>query len=250
VCDSDYGIHTQSATEGGNNQALTLSPAFDVCEDPATTELVEKVTGWIQDCVDTHDSCGTPVATDGAKPRRLLAVNGRLALTSPPETVRYAALTYCWGGYDGHRTLHSNVTARYESIDMADLPQTLKDAIFFTRKLGIDYIWIDALCIVQDNGEEWALEAAKMADVYAGAHVVLAATRAKSATEGFLQPSHVTCTFSSHATSKRGFTLRAIRSDHLHGDLSYKGLPLFQRGWCLQEELLATRIVHFLPSEV
>ena len=185
-------------------------------------------------------------------PKRLLNVQGQVFLKSPGEPVRYSALSYCWGGHNQHQTVASNVAARHEHIDTSTLPQTLKDAIRFTRKLGVEYIWIDSLCIVQDDRDEWAREAAKMADVYSGAFVVLAATRAQAATEGFLQPYREPYVITSQLSAKQVFKVQA-RYDQEHqycGSLHLEHLPLSQRGWCLQEQMLASRIIHFLPAEI
>jgi hypothetical protein len=91
-----------------------------------------------------------------------------------------------------------------------------------------------------------------MADVYSGAYVVLAATRAKEATEGFLQPHREPLEIESRMDAGRTFRVQA-RLDSNHNFLrsfELDKLPLSQRGWCLQEKLLASRIVHFCPSEV
>jgi hypothetical protein len=223
-----------------------------VCLDPASDALLKKVNGLIQDCVDSHVACAVSESESVAKPKRLLRIDGPVYLCSPEQPVRYAALSYCWGGHSQHQTLRSNVSTRHESIDPSTLPQTLKDGIFFAKGLGLDYIWIDAICIVQDDIEEWAQEAAKMADVYSGAYVVLAATRAKEATEGFLQPHREPLEIESRMDAGRTFRVQA-RLDSNHNFLEsfeLDKLPLSQRGWCLQEQLLASRIVHFCPSEV
>jgi hypothetical protein len=185
-------------------------------------------------------------------PKRLLRLDGRLCLCSPEEPLRYTALSYCWGGYKHHQTESSNVAGRYEDIDYSTLPQTLKDAILFTRKLGVDYIWIDSICIVQDDRDEWAEEAAKMADIYSGAYVVLAATRATNAAEGFLQHHSDPYEITTRTRAKKTFTIQAYHNNNhtRHGYIRLDNLPRSQRGWCLQEGLLASRILHFLPFEV
>jgi hypothetical protein len=119
-------------------------------------------------------------------PKRLINVKGRCRLESAESPVRYAALSYCWGPIEQPSTTKSNVALRYNNFQYREFPQALQDAILMTRMLGLDYLWIDAICIVQDDKEEWAGEAARMGDIYSMAHVVLAATAANSATEGFL----------------------------------------------------------------
>ena len=160
-------------------------------------------------------------------------------MSSPATPVRYAALSYCWGGYREYVTLSTDVAARHQSIDVSNLPQTLKDALFFARKLDLDYIWIDSLCIVQDDREEWSQQAALMANIYSSAYVVLAATRAKDATKGFLQP-HQTPYIFSHANHPFNLYAQLSQDPTLGGAVYLDHTPVFQRGWYLQETLLAT----------
>lgn len=62
------------------------------------------------------------------------------------------------------------------------LPSTFQDAITVTRRLGIAYIWIDSLCIVQDDAQDWEREAAKMALIFESAYLTIAATAAPNGT--------------------------------------------------------------------
>ncbi|KAI0760155.1 heterokaryon incompatibility protein-domain-containing protein, partial [Fomes fomentarius] len=149
----------------------------------------------------------------------------------------YAALTHCWGGEVPGKTVLANVDARREAIDGAELPANFLEAMRTTRELGIRYLWIDALCIIQDCDEHWRAEAAKMAAIYSGAAVVVSAMDSASSTAGILKPNRVA----------------SVRLDGTH--VVQKNLPLFQqevascplnrRGWCMQERLLAPAILHY-----
>ncbi|KAF1829228.1 HET-domain-containing protein, partial [Decorospora gaudefroyi] len=141
---------------------------------------------------------------------------------------RFAALTYCWGSTQQSSTTTANVASRFSYLNTFMLPQTLQDALVVARGLGLEYIWIDSLCILQDNHEDWASEASKMAAIYSNAHVVLAATFAKDCAEGFLRPD-------SHACWAPG---------------ARTPWAIFTRGWCMQERFLARRILHFFPNEM
>ncbi|KAF2818581.1 HET-domain-containing protein [Ophiobolus disseminans] len=226
--------------------------ALDVCLDPSSDVLANKMKCLIQDCEDSHETCISGLSASRVMPKRLVRVDGGLQLVQASRKVRYTALSYCWGGYDKHQTQSTNINAREESIEFSNLLRTLQDGILFTRKLGIAHIWIDSLCIVQDDNMDWAEESAKMADVYSGAYVVIAATQAKDATEGFLQRRKDSCTTFSHSQTNKSFEVQGWRANEHRGPgyMVLDDLPLSQRGWCLQEGLLATRVVHFLPSEV
>jgi hypothetical protein len=70
------------------------------------------------------------------------------------------------------------------------LPQTFCDGIIFSLELGIEYLWIDALCIVQDDTKDWEIESAKVADIYQNYYLTLAATTSSSDTEGCFSVNH------------------------------------------------------------
>ena len=63
-------------------------------------------------------------------------------------------------------TTKSNLTSHLSNIDLDELPPAIQDAIRLTRLLGLRYIWIDALCIIQDDRDDWTREASKMHKVY------------------------------------------------------------------------------------
>lgn len=129
---------------------------------------------WIAECDSGHPTVLliTSFAHNEQSfvPTRLIKVEKHLKdhvqLVSPFDSVRYVALSYCWGTTEQSRTITTNIRSRERRFAVAQLPQTLKDAIFLTRALGIQYVWIDSLCIVQDDPEEWAIESAKMASIY------------------------------------------------------------------------------------
>ena len=71
---------------------------------------------------------------------------------------RYAALSYVWGKSQGLVTLTDNIAARTSGLDLSDMPQTLKDAVLVTRALDLQYLWIDAPCIIQDSSQDMVSE--------------------------------------------------------------------------------------------
>lgn len=90
------------------------------------------------------------------------------------EEVPYAAMSHRWGDEQPLRLLRENLKLFQENIDWFKLPKTFQDAIVFARKLGIEFIWIDSLCIVQDSKEDWFEQSGKMAAIYEHAAVTLA----------------------------------------------------------------------------
>ncbi|KAI8940550.1 hypothetical protein NX059_004228 [Plenodomus lindquistii] len=149
-------------------------------------------------------------------------------------------------------TIKANIAQRHERIDVSLLPQTLQDALFATRKLGLEYIWIDSICILQDDRDDWAKEASTMADVYSNGYAVLAATAASSSTQGFLWPRKPPLSIACTSPSGSQSTIHARRNDTHWCNLKRHNTeyPLYSRAWCMQERYLARRTVHFLPAEV
>ncbi|KAF9777054.1 hypothetical protein IL306_004683 [Fusarium sp. DS 682] len=106
---------------------------------------------------------------------------------SKGEVAPYAALSYCWGGGVPLRTTMANLAEHRGGIPLAKFPETLRDVIPFARALGFQYIWIDALCIVQDDAADWAVQAAAMTAIYHGCALNIAIADAPSCDTGIVK---------------------------------------------------------------
>lgn len=161
----------------------------------ASSEVFQEIDSWIKDCLENHSECPRNVET--ILPTRVLDVgtdadtpseNVRLHISSPGECGRYTALSYCWGTCAQTRTLKDNLQTHTQSITVARLPQTIQDAIRVTRELKIRYLWVDALCIIQDSlDDDWPREAGRMPEIYKNAVVTISAAAATDSSQGFLQ---------------------------------------------------------------
>ena len=120
---------------------------------------IEVLNKWLSVCED-HEKCNAVLdrSCKDERPSRLICITDnavKLVLTEQWETMpRYATLSYCWGGADFIKTTRDKLDAFLNDIPFESLPKTFQDAIDISRRLGIEYIWIDALCIVQAQGEE------------------------------------------------------------------------------------------------
>lgn len=196
----------------------------------------------------------------------------RLHISQPGERKRYAALSHCWGGNIPTKTKKSNLDDYVVGLP-DDLPQTFKDAIVVTRALGLDFVWIDSICIIQDSIDDWKAESATMAHVYTNAHVMIAADAADDSSAGFLQaPSRQAPTrcsaqyeYSPHGSKQNGDSSRSgliyvRKRGFLAEELPFHcwGSPgetsgrskLSTRGWVFQERLLSPRAIHFSTNEI
>ncbi|KAH0429412.1 het domain-containing protein [Colletotrichum camelliae] len=212
---------------------------------------------WIERCQAAHTDCPP---SDHPLPTRVLDVTAnppKLVITAnlPQRDERYIALSHCWGPSQPLRTLKTNIGVHQDGIDLSSMPETFKDAVAVTRYLGMRYIWIDSLCIVQDDVLDWEYEAAKMADVYGFAYLVLGASSASDSTKGFLGRRRypggsvaVPCSASPRKFSKIHYRpllnhRKALFSANFDG-------PLSERGWAFQERALAKRFVSFGEFEL
>jgi Heterokaryon incompatibility protein (HET) len=139
-------------------------------------------------CHRDHPSCSSQ--HEQAMPKRLIAIslnNLRLVETNS-ERQKYVALSYKWGGPQPVQAANATLSSLMNGFRMEDLPHSLRDAVILTQKLGLSYLWIDALCIIQDNEIDKGAEVSKMATIYENAAVTIASSRTNSAIESFLSP--------------------------------------------------------------
>jgi hypothetical protein len=210
---------------------------------PLSASTIAKIKVWIEKCDNGHECMSSKRKNQPYKPfrpTRLIEVepdnSNTVKLDCSSKPAKYAALSYCWGMSVQSTTTKSNLSARQQGLVISQLPRTLQDAIAMTRALGLRYIWIDALCIVQDDRDDWSNEAAMMEAVYSEAYLVIAATGAADCEEGFLvsraEPREI------HATNSRGQSMKVhARQLHSHSfrvedrSFSTQDFPLFQRAW-------------------
>ena len=126
---------------------------------PSSDESFGVAREWLRTCLDSHELCRTPhTSFMPARLVKILRVDGeymlRLQAKEPDIYHQYAALSYCWGGPQLVRTTKRNLKRHYKEIKMSDLPPTLQDAVLTTDKLGLEYLWVDALCIIQDDDRD------------------------------------------------------------------------------------------------
>jgi len=146
--------------------------------------------------------------------------------------------------------LTGNISTRMLGIPWDELTQTFQDAITITRNIGIPYVWIDSLCIVQDDQEDWAKEASRMASVYKYAYMVIAATSSKNGDDGCLRPRVPSHDLSDPLNGSFHVQRQISHRTIIEWQAESIDMPLLDRAWCFQERLLASRILHYTESEM
>ena len=217
---------------------------------------VPLITGWLKECHENHHNC--PTCTDVALPSRVLDVRGdvvRLIGVTPRQLGRYTALSHCWGGGIEVRTTMQNYAAQKEGLRYCDLPLSFRDAIIVTRGLGLRYLWIDALCIIQDSKIDWEVESGNMAAIYQHAFLVIGADTSSDSEGGFLDVQGGGYNGDRWPVATVDNNVIYARSEHRSNN-NHQGAhtldcePLSARAWALQEQSLSSRMVHFASKEM
>lgn len=212
-------------------------------------EAIGRIEQAFTQCLMQHEDC--PRSTVNLLPSRVIDVETMcLHKTEEREAGTYAALSYCWGGDQIVKTTSANIRSKRTGIVLKDLPQTLQDAVHVCMQLKIGYLWIDALCIIQDDEKDAAREVSQMGLIYSRAAVVIAASRAKSVNDGFLADARL------HLQEAIMLPIRF--SNACEGEIGILEVPneisgqepLNQRGWAYQEISLASRALIYTDGGI
>lgn len=247
--------------EAASDSQLPFSQVGRPCEyDMGSPAALDFMAFTLRRCLEEHPSCHQAAPDLPDLPTRVIDVGDsqtppRLHTGSPAKG-RWVSLSHCWGGQVPYITTKETLKDRVREIPMGDLPATFRDAVVVTRHLGIRYLWIDAICIIQDDmDEDWPREASRMREYYANAVLNLVAINGENSTSGILQ----------QRTARYAPLKLHLRSDRFgwEGDVSirerhpmtfsYQGesVPkLVTRAWVFQESILAVRSLNFTRSGV
>lgn len=247
--------------------------ALDV--SPLSAANLANIKSWMRDCDENHDVCweeeprGTRDtgqfvpsrllyvgSSDESRAPRLIITRNLLASTQSDcmSTFKYIALSYCWGPPSEARTLlktmHASLPARLEGISQDSMPLVFRDVITVAHALGIEYIWIDSLCIIQDDSRDWEIESSRMADIFSNAYLTIAAATGISVNHSFLQRDPLpTCDipvkWPQHGLASSQFSLRPRRAWGTDKMSEIVNSRWVNRGWTFQEERLTRRTLMF-----
>ncbi|KAI0407416.1 heterokaryon incompatibility protein-domain-containing protein [Xylaria palmicola] len=236
---------------------------------------VTKIKSWIDSCLSNHSQCSTTQITTDWIPKRLLEVtnggNGlRVRLVESLESnlnrgAKFAALSHVWGDLNASpplRLLTSNFSQLKKGIQEYELPRNFLEASHVCARLGIQYLWIDSLCIIQNSVDDWKEQALLMHLVYSHALITIVATSAKSCHDGFLERD---IELTSTAMIAYSLPVEGERSASDGGYMiiydydnpldiwrmhAINGSKWNTRAWTMQERSLSTRMVHFCQNKI
>ncbi|KAI5921040.1 heterokaryon incompatibility protein-domain-containing protein [Camillea tinctor] len=207
---------------------------------------------WIQDCDSNHAMCRSGNKELSRMPTRLVDVGHNLRLVDSVsiKPSKYVALSHCWGPLEQNQkfcTYKNTMGTLKQCIEFSELPPMFRDAITVTRGLGIEYIWIDSLCIIQDDENDWERESSKMEQVFSTAYCTLGASSATSSLQGFLVDRiNRPCLQLQTKDGNRLYVCHTI--DDFKRDVELGELN--KRGWVLQERALSRRSIYYTSKQV
>ncbi|KAK7451374.1 hypothetical protein Landi51_04745 [Colletotrichum acutatum] len=242
--------------------------SFDkIDESTGSPETLDLAHSWFQACLHGHDQCKRlPTSAINWLPTRLVDIGSkgetswRLVVTSEDPEIKhcqplpqYITLSYRWGT-EPQKVLLSlhNLESLGRGSLIVQLPQTFQDLIVVAHHLGIRYVWIDCLCIIQNSRSDWEKEALTMRDVYTNAACNVAASASSSPAGGLfrsratkdIRPGIITSNISSQEPREfymfdKGYWDRHLLQGTLH-----------TRGWVFQERFLSPRQIYFTRSQI
>ena len=220
---------------------------------------------WLSACQTGHAQCSP--APRAFMPTRLIDVGQDKSSQAPRlvtltgEQRQYAALSHCWGGEIEFKTSQANLKHMKDGMSMEDMPPNFRDAIVIARELGLEYLWIDSLCIIQDSETDWEKEASMMGDVYANAAITIAAAVAENSTVGILRRSEIQeelfqINFDDTSGPDDALLIfpKSQKGQRHNGEESfikcYQEGILGSRGWTLQERVLSDRMLYYGSTQL
>ncbi|KAE8446219.1 hypothetical protein EG329_012444 [Mollisiaceae sp. DMI_Dod_QoI] len=250
----------------------TAFPGLTIHKHTASVESFKRLEEWIQVCEKRHQC----IKFNGSRlPRRVLDVGLKVTESKKSRPLRvyesegqsdpYIALSHCWGSSPVIKSTKANIHHRRDFIKWEDLSKTFQDAVTITRRLGIRYLWIDSLCIIQDDLEDWKMQSSQMLSIYHGAYLTIAADHAENGQGGcFAYSANKPFRVELISLPERfhNFAKAFIHWDADYGlhpthqnftDTSFIKSPLSSlaaRGWTLQERLLSRRTIHYTSWEL
>jgi hypothetical protein len=200
---------------------------------------------WLEDCMENHPTCSRTLESSFF-PARIIELGQhdteRIFVRSEMlgnDGIKYLALSYCWGGEANFKTTTTNIDLHEkEGIRILDLPKTVQDAIICTREIGLHYLWVDALCIIQDSELDKKKQIPQIRSIFKNATCTIVAANSKTVFDGFLDcraPTESSGPLPYFAIDGKIGTFRLV-SFRIN---EYSEEPVNTRAWTLEEALLS-----------
>ncbi|KAH6870762.1 heterokaryon incompatibility protein-domain-containing protein [Alternaria rosae] len=247
------GVTGEAATEVG--ELIAHSHNVWVGSKSSLVQMYQ----WLTECHSSHPLCRQD--HDNFVPRRLLHIEPsstekdtvRLVEDWQDRQVDWVALSYVWGEGTSLKTTMDSIVDMKAGIEVEKLPPTIQDAIIVCRAMSLDKLWVDSLCIIQDDPNDLTRELASMPQIYQRAWVTISASTAPSVSDGFLQQrcySHCATPLSLPYLADDGVGTGEIIFVPKNTSCSNQDEPINGRAWTYQERRLSPRVLDFRWNKV
>ncbi|EXJ75623.1 uncharacterized protein A1O5_00130 [Cladophialophora psammophila CBS 110553] len=225
----------------------SLSPQLETIKFTVSGVDFTHISRWLSFCEDdrNHTECkASQIQWQNLPGTRFKVIDThRRCIVEAPEGCSYIALTYVWGGVDQAELNASTapLLMRDGGLDLAwpKLPTTIRDATVVCEQLGERYLWIDALCIMQDSSRDLKFQMLRMRQIYSAAKCTIAAVSAETAAIGLLG-------------NLPAEPLRPSKECESEDTLNamVESSPWSRRAWCYQEKVLSHRLILFTSNGI
>lgn len=225
---------------------------------------MRRIVQWVDNCNQNHPQCGRIWSKRNGLlhnfiPKRLIDVGQKgdstvkvVEAKANHISDKYMTLSHCWGQKKMFTLVEATEKQCKDGVALKELSKTFQESIKVVRDMGIKYIWIDSLCIVQDN-QEFKVEGHTMHQVYRNSYCNLTAADSTGGDGGLFRerlageviPLKV-CAPNSKLLG--GGNWRVFPTDLW--DRQLMSQHLFTRAWVYQERVLSVRLVHFTSTQL
>lgn len=221
-----------------------------------------RIKSWLRECDESHPQC-KKYSFPSFAPKRLLDLQSpephvyKIVETDMTIKEPYCTLSHSWGKARFITTTQVNLQQHMEvGVPRKDLPKNFAEAIDVVRELGVRYIWIDSLCIVQGEGGDFLTQGGLMHAVYRNSYCNIVAADSKAARDGLFRPRpHEDMASASYVVRQPHFLLgntgdnwKIVPDDFWYSNLLQS--HIYGRGWVFQERLLSPRLLHFARDQI
>ncbi|CAM1505088.1 Fc.00g107250.m01.CDS01 [Cosmosporella sp. VM-42] len=261
--DGERDIHIDlpiaAATGADGQSSLNFRPPLSHLDDEPMKWMKSRINACVaHNHVKVHEDFlpNRLIKVDEAKPRLVLTKDLRSRASQKYPLPHYAALTYCWGppphSDAQFKTTSLNIHELIHEIPASQLPQAIRDSIAATKALGIPYLWVDALCILQDVASDWDMQCTLMVKIYGSAHVTLTAAASPNCEQGYVRRNDrvlLPMRSSSNGSEPRVYAVYHP-SYRKPANEELVVTSWVNRGWTFQERLSSTRMLLFGKSNI
>ena len=223
-------------------------------------ESLQTAADWLSTCRREHEKCRVMISPDDYVPKPLLSIDspvvGKVQMVakswSKDTSIRYATLSHCWGSSKPLKLTASSLSLLEAGIEVARLPQVFQDAIYTSKSIGIQFLWIDSLCILQDSKRDWDEQAPQMSQIYRNGCLNIAASAAANSSQTCFQSRDRSqtepCIVQTDWVSCPNGEYHVYHND-IWQDL-VESKPLSKRAWVVQERILSPRVLYMTGQQL